>query len=259
MGFKKLILYIACLHLGSCRNIRSADYYDDYFYDPEYLASSEYKYYDSEYDADLEKDTAIEGTEDDFEYYGNTDKMEYMQEDSAIKEFQGGTDQFNIQPNFDGYEYLSNDQESYTYDDEDYDYGDVFSADESKHINGHNDYKMIAKPAYAKRSVDNAKKESESLNIMDNSIMYNNLGHYDLRKHIMELISVYKKQAKSLSNDQIDYDDYDNFYSFENYYEFDNDNLKATTEKDKDPKTVYFDYIDIKDSLNFKKKWNGSR
>ena len=167
-------------------------------------------------------------------------------------------DVFDLKDKEDVYEYLEDEQESYTYDD-DYEYGDeydveylseepyyLFSEKETKNQPVYD--KIRDKPLEYKQSVKSLK--------VDNYDPSNIGGYKNLKEHILDLISIYKKQVQNTAKD-FDYDDYDTFYNFENYYEFDPDNLETTKENVNVPKSVFYEYIDIGDHLNFKKQWNG--
>ena len=268
MIFEKLMLFIGCFHLTYCRTLRATDQkvhqelHEDYFYDPEYLASSEYIYYDSEYDEILENDLKSKDDNDnDLEYNADND-LNYMQETSTRSMVRKQTDiqedLFDLKAKEDVYEYLEDEQESYTYDD-DYEYGDEYDveylSEEPYYL--FSEKKTKNQPVYDKRRDKplEYKQSVKSLKV-DNYDPSNIGGYKNLKEHILDLISIYKKQVQNTAKD-FDYDDYDTFYNFENYYEFDPDNLETTKENVNVPKSVFYEYIDIGDHLNFKKQWNG--
>ena len=163
------------------------------------------------------------------------------------------------------------DDYDYTYDDHDYydDYEDQAEEDEPK----------LAMAGYRKRSMSkdsstamrmgrevkddnrkNSKKDVDKDKLeLNNSKLYSSVESYELRKHIMDLIKIYREKVDNLHAEYDDYDAYGDFYSFENYYDLDKDDQKSEEGKESEPRTVYFDYIDIGDNLTYKKKWNGSK
>ena len=270
----------ACLYLAQSRHILSADYYGEYFYEPDYLDSSEYQYYDEEHDNDAANNY--------FDYVGDEAGIEDQEEDKVFAKHDSEETNKNHLDHLDNKDKLNKKSMDgntdvdydydYTYDDHEYydDYDDHSQAEQEKPH--HHDEPKLTMAGYRKKSMrtdsstgkmmgKGGKNDKEDVGKgrkmleQTNSKLYSSVESYELRKHIMDLIKIYKEKVE---NFQVEYeDDYDDdngdFYSFYNYYDLDKNNQKHKKGEESHPTTVYFDYIDIADSLSFKKKWNGSK
>ena len=179
------------------------------------------------------------------DYYGDYfydrdyfDYSEYIYED--IEDIE--KDELSSEPN-DDLEYFEDQEESYTYND----YGQNH---QYRKIEGGLEH--AADSGYAERSSRDLKEKDQTTVDYHNSYIYNSVAQTELKRHILDLIEIYRRRFKK---DDLDHDDqYDDFYNFDQVDETD---LIKTAEDPSRQSAVYFDYIDVKPHLNYRKRWSG--
>merc|ERR1712198_72921 len=129
----------------------------------------------------------------DWDYF---DYSEYIYED--IEDIE--KDELSSEPNNDLEGYFGDQEESYTYND----YGQNH---QYRKIEG--GLKHAADSGYAARSSRDLKENDQTTVDYHNSYIYNSVAQTELKRHILDLIEIYRRRFKK---DELDHDDqYDDF------------------------------------------------